>query len=74
MQDRPGVLVEIVRTLKDMSVNVISAEIDTIGNEVDDTFFVTYQGEALPPNMEILATNALQYHLGLFDVERDHSY
>lgn len=30
--DRPGLLVEIVKELKDMSINVLSAEIDTIGD------------------------------------------
>mgnify|MGYP001804437082 FL=1 len=30
--DRPGLLVEIVKELKEMSINVLSAEIDTIGD------------------------------------------
>ena len=33
-RDRPGLLVDIVRTLKDCNCNVLSAEVDTIGNEV----------------------------------------
>lgn len=74
LQDRPGLLVDIVRALKDMSLNVVSAEIDTVGSEADDTFFVTYRGAALPPQMEVLCTNALQYHLGLHDTDSDHSY
>ena len=49
--DRAGVLTGIVGILKDLSVNVVAAEVDTIGDLVDDTFFVTYQGEALSDNM-----------------------
>lgn len=42
--DRPGLLVDIVRALKDISLNVVSAEIDTVGIEASDEFFVTYHG------------------------------
>jgi UTP:GlnB (protein PII) uridylyltransferase len=41
--DRPGLLVDIVRVLKDVNLNVVSAEVDTIGTEAQDEFFVTYQ-------------------------------
>lgn len=40
--DRPGLLVDIVRVLKDINVNVVSAEVDTEGKQAVDTFYVTY--------------------------------
>lgn len=40
--DRPGLLVDIVRVLKDINVNVVSAEVDTEGKYAVDTFYVTY--------------------------------
>jgi UTP:GlnB (protein PII) uridylyltransferase len=72
--DRPGLLVEIVKVLKDLNVNVISAEVDTEGRTVVDTFYVTYHGEPLNKSMVQLVTNALQYYLSLNDVEREESY
>lgn len=44
--DRPGLLVDIVRVLKDVNLNVVSAEVDTIGTEAEDEFFVTYRVSA----------------------------
>ena len=58
--DRPGLLVDVVSVLKDINVNVVSAEIDTIGNEARDEFFVTYHGEPLNGPMVQLVTNSLQ--------------
>lgn len=58
--DRPGLLVDIVSVLKDINVNVVSAEIDTIGDEARDEFFVTYHGEPLNGPMVQLVTNSLQ--------------
>lgn len=72
--DRNGLLVDIVRILKDISVNVISAEIDTIGAMAHDIFFLTYKGEALPEQMEELVKNALYYYLVLTEVETAESY
>ena len=57
---RPGLLVDVVSVLKDINVNVVSAEIDTIGNEARDEFFVTYHGEPLNGPMVQLVTNSLQ--------------
>ncbi|CAL5229552.1 g12901 [Coccomyxa viridis] len=37
-RDRPGLLTDIVRTLKDLNVNVISAEVDTEGAVAQDDF------------------------------------
>eukprot|EP00241_Pyramimonas_parkeae_P012920 CAMPEP_0114228446 /NCGR_PEP_ID=MMETSP0058-20121206/2349_1 /TAXON_ID=36894 /ORGANISM="Pyramimonas parkeae, CCMP726" /LENGTH=299 /DNA_ID=CAMNT_0001339397 /DNA_START=3999 /DNA_END=4898 /DNA_ORIENTATION=- len=72
--DRSGLLVDIVRILKDISVNVVSAEIDTIGIMAHDVFFLTYKGEALTEPMEELVKNALYYYLVLAEVEREESY
>lgn len=73
-RDRPGLLVDIVSVLKDINVNVVSAEIDTFGDEARDELFITYHGEPLPGPMVQLVTNALQYYLSLTEVEKEESY
>ncbi|KAK9908048.1 hypothetical protein WJX75_002091 [Coccomyxa subellipsoidea] len=73
-RDRPGLLTDIVHTLKDISVNVVSAEVDTEGAVAKDEFYVTYHGEPLNTSMATLVTNALQYYLQLAEVEREESY
>jgi UTP:GlnB (protein PII) uridylyltransferase len=62
--------------LKDINLNVISAEVDTIGRNAVDRFNVTYHGEPLPDPMQQLAVNALQYFLAQAEVEKawDESY
>jgi len=72
--DRQGLLVDVVKTLKDISVNVVSAEIDTIGIMVHDIFFLTYQGQALDPNMNTLVVNSLQYFLSMTEIAKEESY
>lgn len=72
--DRPGLLVDMVQILKDVSCNILSAEVDTIGDEADDTLLVSYHGEALNSSMEMLIKNALQYYLSLAELARDESY
>ena len=56
--DRPGLLVDVVRTLKDLSLNVVSAEIDTVGPKAYDVIYCTYRGEALNKSMHELVVNA----------------
>lgn len=73
-RDRAGLLVDIVSVLKDINVNVVSAEVDTVGTQAKDEFFVTYHGEPLNSSMVQLVTNALQYYLSLAEVEREESY
>jgi hypothetical protein len=124
-RDRPGLLVDIVSVLKDVNVNVVSAEVraqrragaaaaagclppeppsaaapapeppaarprlalpaspkpparpaqvDTVGTQAKDEFFVTYHGEPLNSSMVQLVTNALQYYLSLAEVEKEESY
>jgi len=63
--DRPGLLVDVVRTLKDLSLNVVSAEVDTIGSKASDIIYVTHRGGPLSPSMEQLVVNSLQYYLSL---------
>ncbi|GLC39585.1 hypothetical protein PLESTB_000810200 [Pleodorina starrii] len=72
--DRPGLLVDIVRVLKDINLNVVSAEIDTEGTQAKDEFFITYHGEPLTSPMVTLVTNALQYYLSLAEVAKEESY
>lgn len=72
--DRPGLLVDIVRTLKDCNVNVISAEVDTIGAEATDEFMLTYHGHPLSSSMRTLVRNALRYYLALAEIETAESY
>ena len=67
--DRPGLLVDVVRTLKDLSLNVVSAEVDTIGDKALDIIYVTHQGAALSKNMEQLVVNSLAYYLSLSEEE-----
>eukprot|EP00889_Picochlorum_renovo_P000523 jgi/Picre1/27553/NNA_000520.t1 len=71
--DRPGLLTDIVRLLKDINLNVVSAEVDTVGRNAVDIFNVTYHGEPLPQGMKQLAVNTLQYYLGKGDVEKEWS-
>uniref|UniRef100_A0A7S0WZM9 ACT domain-containing protein n=1 Tax=Chlamydomonas leiostraca TaxID=1034604 RepID=A0A7S0WZM9_9CHLO len=72
--DRPGLLVDIVRVLKDINLNVVSAEVDTIGDQARDEFFITYHGEPLTPPMVTLVTNSLQYYLSLNEVAKEASF
>lgn len=72
--DRPGLLVDIVKTLKDLSLNVVSAEIDTEGPKAHDIIYCTYRGTALNSSMSQLVENALTYYLCLREVATDESY
>ena len=72
--DRPGLLTSIVSVLKDVSVNVVSAEVDTEGRVARDEFFVTYHGEPLNASMTTLVVNALQYYLSQAESAIDESY
>lgn len=72
--DRPGLLVDIVSVLKDLNVNVVSAEVDTVGTQAHDEFFITYHGEPLTSSMKKLVENCLQYYLSLQEVESEESY
>ena len=60
-----------MKTLKDVSVNVVSAKAETIGKAAHDVFAVTYHGEPLNSPMELLVVNALYYYLARAEVERE---
>uniref|UniRef100_I1NFC6 ACT domain-containing protein ACR n=1 Tax=Glycine max TaxID=3847 RepID=I1NFC6_SOYBN len=49
--DRPGLLVEIIKVIADVNIDVESAEIDTEGLVAKDTFHVSYGGAALNSSM-----------------------
>lgn len=72
--DRPGLLMDIVKNLKDLSLNVVSAEIDTVGPKAYDVIYCTYQGKALNDSMNQLVINALTYYLTLREVATAESY
>lgn len=72
--DRPGLLVDIVKVLNDLSVSVVSAEVDTEGLIARDAFFITYRDEALNSSMITLVENALSYYLNLAEIEGEESY
>ena len=52
---------EIVSVLKDINIQVLSAEVDTEGMVAHDEFYVSYHGEALSSATKTLVVNALQY-------------
>jgi UTP:GlnB (protein PII) uridylyltransferase len=72
--DRPGLLTDIVHNMKDININVISAEVDTEGPVAIDQFYVTYHGEPLPEQMILLLRNSLQYQLSMAEVAKEESY
>ncbi|XP_060963647.1 ACT domain-containing protein ACR12 isoform X1 [Cannabis sativa] len=49
--DRPGLLVEIIKIIADVNIDVESAEIDTEGLVAKDKFHVSYRGAALPSSL-----------------------
>lgn len=69
--DRPGLLLEILKVICDISIYVESAEIDTEGLVAKDKFYVTYHGEVLSKSMEEVLTNALRYYLRRPETEED---
>ena len=65
-------MTDIVKLLKDINLNVVSAPrwIPSDRNAVD-IFNITYHGEPLPEAMRQLAVNTLQYYLSKGDVEKE---
>lgn len=61
--DRPGLLVEIIKTIADINIDVESAEIDTEGLVAKDKFHVSYRGAALNRSLSQVLTNCLRYYL-----------
>lgn len=61
--DKPGLLMEIIKIMNEISISVESAEIDTEGLVAKDKFHVNYHGQALSKSLAEVLTNCLRYHL-----------
>ncbi|XP_008784013.1 ACT domain-containing protein ACR12-like isoform X2 [Phoenix dactylifera] len=61
--DRPGLLLEIIKIIVDINIDVESAEIDTEGLVAKDKFHVSYGGAALNSSLSQVLTNSLRYYL-----------
>ncbi|CAO2832717.1 unnamed protein product [Amaranthus hypochondriacus] len=61
--DRPGLLMEVVKIMADINVDVESAEIDTEGLVAKDKFHVSYRGAALNSSLSQVLVNCLRYYL-----------
>ncbi|KAG8380644.1 hypothetical protein BUALT_Bualt06G0037200 [Buddleja alternifolia] len=61
--DRPGLLVEMVKIMSDININVESAEIDTEGLVAKDKFHVSYRGAALNSTLSQVLVNCLRFYL-----------
>ncbi|KAL3683295.1 hypothetical protein R1sor_001317 [Riccia sorocarpa] len=61
--DRPGLLLEIINVMVDISITVESAEIDTEGLVAKDKFYVSYGGSALSKSLEQVLVNCLTYYI-----------
>ncbi|CAA7404402.1 unnamed protein product [Spirodela intermedia] len=69
--DRPGLLLEVIQIMADISIDVESAEIDTVGLVAKDKFHVSYRGAALNSSLSQVLTNCLRYHLRKPEAEED---
>ncbi|XVE90888.1 hypothetical protein DITRI_Ditri20bG0112400 [Diplodiscus trichospermus] len=61
--DRPGLLVEVIKIIADINIDVESAEIDTEGLVAKDKFHVSYRGAALNSSLSQVLVNCLRYYL-----------
>ncbi|GLT88748.1 hypothetical protein SLE2022_067590 [Rubroshorea leprosula] len=61
--DRPGLLVEIIKIIADINIDVESAEIETEGLVAKDRFHVSYRGQALNRSLSEVLVNCLRYYL-----------
>ncbi|XP_020580706.1 ACT domain-containing protein ACR12-like isoform X2 [Phalaenopsis equestris] len=69
--DRPGLLMEIIKMMADINLSVESAEIETEGLIVKDTFHVSYRGAALKDSLSQILVNSLRYHLLRPEIEEE---
>lgn len=69
--DRPGLLVEIIKVIADVNIDVESAEIDTEGLIAKDIFYVSYGGAALNSSMSQVLVNCLRYYLRMPETDID---
>lgn len=61
--DRSGLLLEVIKIMADININVESAEIETEGLVAKDKFHVSYRGQALNASMSQVLINCLRYFL-----------
>ncbi|OIW06999.1 hypothetical protein TanjilG_14337 [Lupinus angustifolius] len=69
--DRPGLLVEIIKVIADVNIDVESAEIETEGLIAKDKFHVSYGGAALNRSMSQVLVNCLRYYLRMPETDID---
>ncbi|CAL0316458.1 unnamed protein product [Lupinus luteus] len=69
--DRPGLLVEIIKVIADVNIDVESAEIETEGLIAKDKFHVSYGGSALNSSMSQVLVNCLRYYLRMPETDID---
>ncbi|KAL5976345.1 ACT domain-containing protein acr12 [Asimina triloba] len=69
--DRPGLLMEIIKIMADININVESAEIDTEGLVAKDKFHVSYRGAALNSSLSQVLINCLRYYLRRPETDED---
>ncbi|NP_001143395.1 ACT domain-containing protein DS12, chloroplastic [Zea mays] len=61
--DRPGLLVDLVKIISDISINVQSGEFDTEGLLAKAKFHVSYRGRTLTEALQQVLSNSLRYFL-----------
>ncbi|KAL1809808.1 hypothetical protein ACET3Z_026798 [Daucus carota] len=61
--DRPGLLVDLVRIITDINVNVVSGEFDTEGLLAKAKFHVNYRNKPLIKPLQQVLANSLRYYL-----------
>lgn len=69
--DRPGLLIDLVKTITDINVAVQSGEFDTEGLLAKAKFHVSYRDEALRKPLEQVLGNSLRYYLKRPTTEED---
>ncbi|KAL6989316.1 ACT domain-containing protein acr12 [Sarracenia purpurea var. burkii] len=69
--DRPGLLLEIIKIMADININVESAEIDTEGLVAKDKFHVSYRGAALNSSLSQVLVNCLRFYLRRPETDED---
>ncbi|KAL5699190.1 hypothetical protein ACHQM5_030129 [Ranunculus cassubicifolius] len=61
--DRPGLLLDLVKIITDVSVAVESGEFDTEGLLAKAKFHVSYRGKAMSPPLQQVVSNSLRYFI-----------
>ncbi|XP_059307743.1 ACT domain-containing protein ACR12 [Lycium ferocissimum] len=69
--DRSGLLIQVVKIMADINIDVESAEIDTEGLIAKDKFYVSYGGAALNSSLSQVLVNCLRYFLRRPETDED---